>query len=124
LKIEDRYEAGQATYEEVKNDIQERLIQPKVEPKARVFLSRLREDAFLEIKDGYVDSGAVPGKDTRWKDVTALKPQTVTKEEVAARRRKHILWIIPHGYAKDTKTVDSASPAQTPAEPGTSPDKK
>ena len=54
----------------------------------RAFLTTLREDAFLEIKEGYVDSGAAPGKDTRWKDVAQLKPQTTTKEEVAARRKK------------------------------------
>jgi len=115
LKVEDRFEAGQATYEEVKNQIQDILMQPKVEPKARIFLSRLREDAFLEIKEGYVDSGAVPGKDTRWKDVAALKPQTTTKEEVAARRKKHILWVIPHGYVKDTKTGTAVAPAPAPA---------
>ncbi len=117
LKVEDRNEAGQATYEEVKNDIQDRLVQPKVEPKARIYLSQLREDAFLEIKDGYVDSGAVAGKDTRWKDVTQLKPQTVTKEEVAARRRKHILWVIPHGYAKSTATGPTAKENKAPAAP-------
>ena len=116
LKVEDRYEAGQASFEEVKDKIQDALLQPKVEPKARVFLSRLREDAFLEIKEGYVDSGAVPGKDTRWKDVTALKPQTITKEEVAARRRKKILFVSPYGYAKDTKTdAKAAEPAAAPA---------
>ena len=106
LKVEDRFEAGQASFDEVKDKIQEIMVQPRVEPKARAYLSRLREDAFLEIKEGYVDSGAVAGKDTRWKEVAALKPQTVTKEEVAAKRRKHILWVIPHGYAKETKTSD------------------
>jgi len=121
LKVEERQEAGQATYEEVKNDLQDKLMQPKMEPKRRAFLSRLREDAFLEIKDGYVDSEAVPGKDTRWKEVSALKPQTTTKEEVAARRRKHILFVIPHGYAKETKSLKgdtTATPATTdkPAE--------
>ena len=129
LKVEDRFEAGQASYEEVKSEIQDRIVQPKVEPKARVFLSRLREEAFLEIKEGYVDSGAVPGKDTRWKDVTALKPQTITKEEVAARRKKHILWVIPNGYVKDTNTgvkpatpAPATTPAAAPATPA--PDKK
>ena len=117
LKVEDRYEAGQATFEEVKEKIQDALLQPKVEPKARVFLSRLREDAFLEIKEGYVDSGAVPGKDTRWKDVAQLKPQTITKEEVAARRRKKLLFVIPYGYAKDTKTSKAVEPVSAPAAP-------
>jgi len=116
LKVEERYEAGQASFEEVKNEIQDRLVQPKMEPKVRELLSRLREEAFLEIKDGYVDSGAVPGKDTRWKDVATLKPQTTTKEEVAARRKKKLLWVIPMGTAKNTKTGASspAPPAQTP----------
>ena len=119
LKVEERYEAGQASFEEVKNEIQDRLVQPKMEPKVRELLSRLREEAFLEIKDGYVDSGAVPGKDTRWKDVATLKPQTTTKEEVAARRKKKLLWVIPMGTAKNTKTGASspAPAAQTPVPP-------
>src|SRR5689334_22551819 len=33
LKVEDRVEAGQASYEEAKNDIQERVVQPKATPK-------------------------------------------------------------------------------------------
>jgi peptidyl-prolyl cis-trans isomerase SurA len=113
LKVDERFEAGQASYEEVKNELQDRLTQPKMEGKVRVFLTSLREDAFLEIKEGYVDSGAAPAKDTRWKDVAQLKPQTTTKEEVAARRKKHLLWVIPAGTVKETKP--KTAPAQTPA---------
>jgi peptidyl-prolyl cis-trans isomerase SurA len=125
LKVEDRFEAGQATFEEVKNEIQDRLTQPKAEGKVRIFLTQLREDAFLEIKDGYVDSGAAPGKDTRWKDVASLKPQTTTKEEVAARRKKHILWVIPAGTVKSTKPVSkpAAPAAATDKAPEKAPDK-
>jgi parvulin-like peptidyl-prolyl isomerase len=121
LKVEERFEAGQASFEEVKNEIQERLVQPRVDAKARIFLSRLREDAFLEIKEGYVDNGAVPGKDTRWKDLAQLKPQTITKEEVAARRKKHILWVIPNGYAKTTGSKAAPAAAAAPATPGATP---
>ena len=103
LKIEERFEAGQASFEEVKNDIQDRLVGTKMEPKYRDYLAKLRAEAFLQIKEGYVDANAVPGKDTRWQDMMQLKPQTVTKEEVAARRKKHVLWVIPAGTAKDTK---------------------
>jgi len=125
LKVEDRFEAGQATFDEVKNDIQERLTQPKAEGKVRIFLTQLREDAFLEIKEGYVDSGAAPGKDTRWKDVAQLKAQTTTKEEVAARRKKHILWVIPAGTVKSTKPSGAAAaPASAPTtEPAATTDK-
>jgi parvulin-like peptidyl-prolyl isomerase len=117
LKVEDRFAAGQASFEEVKEEIQNRLVQPKMEPKVRELLTRLREQAFLEIKEGYIDSGAAPGKDTRWKDVAALKPQTTTKEEVAARRKKKLLWVIPYGTVKNAKTAPAAaSPAPPPAQ--------
>lgn len=115
LKVDERFEAGQASFEEVKSELQERLSQPKMEGKVRIFLTSLREDAFLEIKVGYVDNGAAPGKDTRWKDVAQLKPQTTTKEEVAARRKRHLLWVIPFGTVKDTKTRSSVVPAAAPA---------
>jgi parvulin-like peptidyl-prolyl isomerase len=109
LRVDDRHEAGQATFEEVRNEIQDRLMEPKMEPKVRQYLTRLRQEAFLEIKDGYTDSGAAPGKDTRWHDVAQLKPQTTTKEEVAARRKKKFLGVIPHGYAKPKSTVDTST---------------
>src|SRR5471032_786137 len=56
LKVEDRFAAGQASFDEVKEEIQNRLVQPKMEPKVRELLTRLREQAFLEIKEGYIDS--------------------------------------------------------------------
>ncbi len=119
LKVDERFEAGQASFDEVKSELQERLSQPKTEGKVRIFLTSLREDAFLEIKDGYVDNGAAPGKDTRWKDVAQLKPQTITKEEVAARRKKHLLWVIPFGTVKDTRTKGKMAPTAAPAAPAT-----
>jgi len=57
-----------------------------------------------------VDSGAAPGKDTRWHDVAVLKPLTTTKEEVAAthKRKRHLLFIpIPH-------TVEARGKKNTP----------
>jgi hypothetical protein len=59
-----------------------------------------------------VDSGAAPGKDTSWRDVAQLKPQTVTKEEVAAhRRRKRLLFAIPI-----PGTGDKKQPLNVPAQ--------
>jgi parvulin-like peptidyl-prolyl isomerase len=110
LKVEDRHEAGQASFEEVRNEVLDRMMQPRSEPKVREYLTKLRAEAFLEIKDGYVDSGAAPGKDTRWRDVAELKPQTTTKEEVAARRRKRFLGIIPYGHAETPKPEAGAAP--------------
>jgi len=95
LRIEERYEAGLATFDEVKEQIQDKLAEPQIEANMRPFLTKLRQASFLEVKDGYTDTGAAPGQDTRWHEIAQLKPQTTTKEEVAAqhKKRKHLLFI-------------------------------
>ncbi len=116
LRVDDRYEAGQESFDEAKDEIQSILARPKMEPKIRDYLTKLRREAFLEIKDGYVDTGAAPGKDTRWHEVVGLKPETTTKEEVAAhRKRARFLGVIPHGsVAPGTKeTSGRAVPLET-----------
>jgi len=114
-RIVDRHEKGLATYEEVENEINERMTGPQMNVKVRTYLTKLRSEAFLEIKPGYVDSGAAPGKDTTWKDVAQLKPQTVTKQEVAAHhRRKRLLFALPiPGTGDKTKPSPKPAPSAT-----------
>ena len=121
LRIDDRFEAGQESFDEAKDQIQGILAQPLMIPKMREYLTRLRQQAFLEIKDGYVDTGAAPGKDTRWHEVVGLKPETTTKEEVAAHRpRKKFLGLIPHGSVapgtRETSGAGGVMPPSAPAE--------
>ncbi|MBV9747164.1 MAG: peptidyl-prolyl cis-trans isomerase, partial [Acidobacteriia bacterium] len=117
LRVDDHYEAGQASFDEVKEEVVQRMAAPLMQPKVRDFLTKLRQDAFLEIKDGFVDTGAAPGKDTRWMDAAELKPQTTTKEEVAAHHKKKLLWVIPAGKGKEPP---AAPPSSTPAAPAAS----
>ena len=96
LRIEAKQKAGLASFEEVQNEIIQQLWEPRFEAAARPFLTDLRMQAFLEIRDGYTDTGAAPGKDTGWMDPAQLKPETVTREEVAAKvRRRRFLWMVP-----------------------------
>ncbi|MBX5495965.1 MAG: peptidylprolyl isomerase [Bryobacteraceae bacterium] len=96
LKVEETHKKGLATLEEVENEIRDKLFRPLYEPKVREYLTKLRVDAFLEIRDGYIDTGAAPGKDTSWTDPAKLTPETVTKEEVSAQtRRRRFLGILP-----------------------------
>jgi parvulin-like peptidyl-prolyl isomerase len=116
LKVEERHEAGQAAYEDVENEITERIAMPRMQPSVREYLTKLRVDAFLEIREGYVDSGAAPGKDTRWKDPAQLRPETTTKEEVAARKKRRFLKIIPlPGGGNKSESAPEAAPPATPA---------
>jgi hypothetical protein len=110
LKVDDHQKEGLAGFEEVQNEVQERMSEPRRDPAVRAYLNKLRLDAFLEIKPGFEDSGAVPGKDTSWSDPAELKPETVTKEEVAARpRRKHLLGVVPIPGTSTTKGGTSSS---------------
>lgn len=111
LRVEERTVEGQAAFEEVQTDISNRLAEPKVQPKLRELLTGLRQTAFLQIKPGYVDSGAAPGKDTTWKDPAQLKPQTTTKEAVANQRRfKKFLKVVPYGRTGSKDYGDAAAP--------------
>lgn len=117
LRVEEHLAAGQAALDEVSAQINNILSEPKVGPKVREYLTGLRQRAFLEIKPGFVDSGAAPGKDTAWQDALQLKPATTTKEAVAASSRKKFLKIIPYG-PKGGSTNDptpAAPPAAAPA---------
>jgi len=110
LKVDDHQKEGLAAFEEVQNEVQDKLFEPRRDPAVRAFLTKLRTEAFLEIKPGFEDSGAAPGKDTSWSDPAELKPETVTKEEVAARpRRKHLLGVVPLPGTSTTKGGTSSS---------------
>jgi peptidyl-prolyl cis-trans isomerase SurA len=110
LKVDDHQKAGLAVYEEVENEIQDRIVNGRMEPALRAYLTKLREDAFLEIKPGYEDSGAAPGKDTTWVDPAQLKPETITKEEVAAKNgsKKHLFGIPIPGTHSDKPGTSSS----------------
>ncbi len=116
LKVEEHYQAGQANLDDVKDEIMEKLYTPRMQPELRKYLTKLREDAFIQIRGGFVDSGAASGKDTTWKDPATLKPETTTKEEVAAhsKKKKHVLGM-PVPFSGKTISPDTGAPAAAPA---------
>jgi parvulin-like peptidyl-prolyl isomerase len=109
-RVEEHYAAGQASMDEVESEINAKLMEPRVGPKVRDYLTQLRANAFLQIKPGYSDSGAAPGKDTTWQDPLALRPETTTKEAVAAHGHKKFLHVIPYGHLSDAKDTTPAPP--------------
>ena len=114
IRVEEHYQAGQETFDEAQQEIQSKLAEQRVAPKVRDYLTQLRQNAFLEIKPGYVDSGAAPGKDTTWRDALQLKPETTTKAAVANQRRfKKFLKVVPYGRTGVKDTAD-ATPTVAP----------
>lgn len=120
LKVEEKTTAGQASFDEVEPQITNILSEPIVKPKLRAYLTNLRQNAFLQIKPGYIDSGAAPGKDTTWRDTAQLRPQTTTKEAVANQRHfKKFMKVVPYGRTgvKDRDAVPPPAAAPIPSAP-------
>jgi peptidyl-prolyl cis-trans isomerase SurA len=77
LKVTEHQMAGIPTMKEVEPRIQDALYMQKLQPALRVYLTKLREDAFIDIKAGYVDTGASPNQtkfiETNVKEADAKK---------------------------------------------------
>jgi peptidyl-prolyl cis-trans isomerase SurA len=96
LKVIERYREGLAELEEVQDEIRDKLTQPRYQPAIREYLASLREDAYIEIRPGYVDTNAAVGKDTSWSDPAKLAPVTTTRDELLKKKKKRkLLWLIP-----------------------------
>ncbi len=83
---------------------------PLYQPAIREYLASLREDAYIEIRPGYVDINAVEGKDTSWSDPAKLAPVTTTRDELLSKKKKKkLLWLIPMGGGgEDSADADSS----------------
>ena len=107
LRVDEHHKAGLAEFEEVEQEIQNRILDSRRQAALRAYLTKLRDISFLEIKAGYEDTAAAPSKDTTWNDPAQLKPETTTKEAVlAAPSRKRILGVLP---IPGTKSSGSSS---------------
>jgi peptidyl-prolyl cis-trans isomerase SurA len=80
LEVSEHQAAGIPTLKEVEPRIQDALYMQKLQPALRAYLTTLREDAFIDIKSGYIDSGA---------SAKQTKPvETTAKEDKAKKLKK------------------------------------
>jgi peptidyl-prolyl cis-trans isomerase SurA len=80
LQVSEHQAAGLPTLKEVEPRIQDALYMQKLQPALRAYLTTLREDAFIDIKTGYIDSGA---------SAKQTKPvETTAKEDKAKKLKK------------------------------------
>src|SRR5271166_1337829 len=62
LEVTEHQSEGIPALKEVEPQIQERLYMTKMQPALREYLTKLRENAFIDIKPGYIDTGASPNE--------------------------------------------------------------
>jgi peptidyl-prolyl cis-trans isomerase SurA len=79
LKVTEHQEAGTPTMADVEPRLQDALYMQKLQPALRVYLQKLREDAFIDVRPGYADTGASPNQ---------TKPVETTTKEANAKELK------------------------------------
>jgi len=62
LKVTEHREAGVPPLSQIEARVQDAVYMQKLQPALRDYLTKLREDAFIDVKSGYVDSGASPNE--------------------------------------------------------------
>ena len=62
LKVTEHQSAGVPPLKDVENQIQEQIYMTKMQPALRDYLTKLREEAYIDIKPGYIDTGASPNE--------------------------------------------------------------
>lgn len=59
LQVRERYDAGEQPLDKVEPEISNKLYESKMEPGMRAYLTTLREDSYLQVKPGFMDTAAV-----------------------------------------------------------------
>lgn len=85
LQVAGHEKAGQAPLNEVQNQIQEQVGMAKMEPALRQYLTTLRDQAYIDIRPGYVDSGA-SSNELKFIQSAYVPPQPKKKKHVARAR--------------------------------------
>jgi peptidyl-prolyl cis-trans isomerase SurA len=90
LKVTGHQVAGIPPLKDVEPKIQDALYYEKLQPALRAYLTKLREEAYIDIKEGYGDSGASPNQ---------TKPIETTAEKEAEaknlkKKKKKVLGIL------------------------------
>ena len=62
LEVTEHQMAGVPPLKDVELQIQERLYMTAMQPALRDYLTKLREDAYIDIRAGYIDTGASPNE--------------------------------------------------------------
>ncbi len=62
LKVTEHQQAGVPPLSQIEGRVQDAIYMQKLQPALRAYLQKLREDAYIKIAGGYVDTGASPNQ--------------------------------------------------------------
>lgn len=87
FKVAQHISGGVPQYKDVQQQVEENLYMMRMEPAIREYLTQMRDEAYLEIKTGYIDTGASPNKNVYPIAYSAYQPPTSKKKRKVERTR-------------------------------------
>jgi peptidyl-prolyl cis-trans isomerase SurA len=102
LKVTEHRQAGTPTFEQVESQVDEGAYMEKMQPALRTYLIKLREEAFIDIKPGYTDTGASPNQ---------TKPVYSAYTPPAPKKKKAIARFRPKGSGGSQAALPAATGA-------------
>ncbi len=90
LKVTSHQMAGIPALKDVEPKLQDALYYQKLQPALRAYLTKLREEAYIDIKAGYIDSGASPNQ-TKPIETTAAK---ASEAKNLKKKKKKVLGVL------------------------------
>jgi len=104
---------GVPKFEDVKAQVEDAYFESRMEPALRSYLTKMREEAYIDIRQGYVDTGASP-RETKPVYSAYTPPAPKKKKKVQRTRFRET----EHSFRSKTKpAVVQVSTDTTPAKP-------
>jgi peptidyl-prolyl cis-trans isomerase SurA len=91
FRVNAHHQAGVPPLKEVEEKIKEALYSQKLEPSARAYLTRLREQAYIDIKTGYADTGASGDQSNKPVVLAAAGDPTAHQGKSGLKKKKKFL---------------------------------
>jgi peptidyl-prolyl cis-trans isomerase SurA len=117
LKVVKHTPGGVPEFKDVENEVDDAYFTTRMEPAIRDYLTKMREQAFIEIKPGYIDTGASPNKSVFPIAYAAYTPPVAKKKKKVERTRFHESTRTFRQKKKTTQTASAAPPAEPVAGP-------
>ncbi len=89
LQVTEKHGAGIPPLKEVEPQIMDAIYMKKLQPELRTYLTRLREEAYIDIRPGYVDTGASPNQT---KPVIASSAVPGAKDQQKKKKKKFLVF--------------------------------
>ena len=90
LKVTAHRRAGIPPLKDISDRIREAIYSERLEPAARAYLTKLREQAFIDIKSGYTDTGASPNQSNK-PTIVAANGEGGSNHPGKAKKKKKFL---------------------------------